>query len=246
MPNRTPNPGRYARVTGSPGEGARFTGLVRLLWPLLALGVAAGYLARAALPEPALGRTTVGLLFVLLGVLGTVWAAWGARRLGAYVKGARGEESVARQLAFLPAPYRVFHGLNLGARRALGGRGDVDHVVVGPNGVFVLETKHWSGRIQVEDGRVLCDGRAPDRPPLDQVREAAARLRERLRAEPGRPPRVLPLLCFVDGAVDGGTQGVGGVVVCRAADVNDVILHSTEEPLSEADQQRIAARLAAP
>jgi hypothetical protein len=25
------------------------------------------------------------------------------------------------------------------------GGGDIDHIVLGPNGVFVLETKNWSG-----------------------------------------------------------------------------------------------------
>jgi hypothetical protein len=245
MASRARSPSQYARVTGSPGERARFAGLVRLLWPLLALGMAAGYLARAALPSPPLGRTVVGLLFLLLGVLGTVWAAWGAGRLAAYVKGARGEEAVARELAFLPAAYRVFHGLGR-ARWRPGGPGDVDHVVVGPNGVFVIETKHWSGRIAVRDGRVLCEDREPDRPPLDQAREAASRLRAGLRAELGRAPTVRPLLCFVEGALEGGTQGAGGVVVCRAAELNDVILHATEEPLPEADQARIAAFLAGP
>ena len=33
-------------------------------------------------------------------------------------------------------------------------RGNVDHVVIGPGGVAVLDTKHWSQSVQVRDGRL--------------------------------------------------------------------------------------------
>jgi hypothetical protein len=54
-------------------------------------------------------------------------------------RGIRGEEAVADVLAALPSSYWVLHGVWTG-------HGDVDHVVIGPTGVFALETKAWEGR----------------------------------------------------------------------------------------------------
>lgn len=55
-----------------------------------------------------------------------------------WMKGRDGERDVAARLEVLRSEgFEIFHGLRIG-------RGDVDHVVVGPTGVFVLETKAWS------------------------------------------------------------------------------------------------------
>jgi hypothetical protein len=56
--------------------------------------------------------------------------------------GAKGEEKVAKCLKSLGGKYHVFHDVVL--PRA---RGDIDHVVVGSNGVFVIETKNNNGTI---------------------------------------------------------------------------------------------------
>lgn len=56
--------------------------------------------------------------------------------------GAQGEETVAHYLSFLDAPYRVIHDIILPEMR-----GNIDHVVLGPNGVFAIETKNHKGFI---------------------------------------------------------------------------------------------------
>lgn len=67
-------------------------------------------------------------------------------------------------------------------------RGNIDHVLIGPAGVFVLETKSLSGRVSVTDGRVsVRHVEAPDderRIPQDagaQARANAAALCRELR-----------------------------------------------------------------
>ena len=55
--------------------------------------------------------------------------------------GADGEELVAARLAKLPAPWAVVHGVPIGK-----GDADIDHVVVGPGGVFTLNTKYHAGK----------------------------------------------------------------------------------------------------
>jgi hypothetical protein len=65
-------------------------------------------------------------------------ASWG--------QGADGERRTARALRGLArAGWHVVHDLDTG-------RGNIDHVLVGPAGVFVLETKHLSGDASVRKG----------------------------------------------------------------------------------------------
>ncbi len=68
--------------------------------------------------------------------------------------GADGEELVAARLAKLPAPWAVVHGVPIGK-----GDADIDHVVVGPGGVFTLNTKNHAGKkVWVGGNTVLVGG----------------------------------------------------------------------------------------
>ena len=65
---------------------------------------------------------------------------------GTWSAGAEGEEAVAKHLSFLGDAYRVIHDVVLPNMR-----GNVDHVVLGPNGVFVIETKNNNGFISCNE-----------------------------------------------------------------------------------------------
>lgn len=68
--------------------------------------------------------------------------------------GAVGERRVGELLAGLPGGWRVFHALPVGS-----GEADVDHLVVGPGGVFVVNTKHHRGqRVWVGERALLVAG----------------------------------------------------------------------------------------
>jgi hypothetical protein len=119
----------------------------------------------------------------------------------AWAVGARGEERLGAELAGVDG-IRV-----LNDRRIGGTRGNIDHVVVAPAGVFVIDAKDWTGTIRIRDvgGWFRNDVR------LYVGRRNATRLAEGLawqveavqRALVGRNvdplPRVIPVLCFVDG-----------------------------------------------
>ena len=65
-------------------------------------------------------------------------------------RGAAGERKVGAILEGLAPDWHVLHGVWLG-------RGDIDHVLVGPGGTFTVETKSNRGHIPVEaiDARML-------------------------------------------------------------------------------------------
>ena len=62
-------------------------------------------------------------------------------------RGADGEQRTAEVLSQLPPEWTVFHDLHWPGRQFA----NVDHVVVGPPGVFVVDSKNWSGTVTVKD-----------------------------------------------------------------------------------------------
>ncbi|HRW18449.1 MAG TPA: nuclease-related domain-containing protein [Dermatophilaceae bacterium] len=56
--------------------------------------------------------------------------------------GSWGEQRTERELRRLPPQWSVFHDIETEF-------GNIDHVVVGPGGVFVIDTKSWYGRTTV-------------------------------------------------------------------------------------------------
>jgi len=217
---------RFATVYGSAGENPRTLGPLRVFWPLAPICLVAGYLLRAALPVPALSATQVGFLFLALAVVLALFIGWSARRLRSFLKGAEGEEKVARVLSFLPATHTVFNDLEIEESGP-----DFDHIVVAPAGVFVIETKTWSGDITFENGQVLCNGQSPSRSALKQVKEAAANLAEHLAAARCPDAPIYPVPCFVDNQLQDGLANIGGVRICTNSNLHDLFENSLETPL---------------
>lgn len=233
----------HAQVYGSPGERPRLAGLLRALWPMLVVAGVAGGLCAAMLPVPRLSITTGGFLLLLLAAAVAVAVVTSRRRVGSFIKGARGEEDVARELSFLPASYSVFHGLSRSARTIMGRGGDVDHMVIGPTGVFVIETKNWDGAITVDDAGILYDGKRPDRPPLQQVKAAAAALHDVLREASEARVACQPVVCFAADTVAGDSREADGVRVCNVRVLNRLITTAERQSLAPETCARLQAHL---
>ena len=114
-----------------------------------------------------------------------------AESLGRHL-GAHGEVTVAQLLAALPADWTAFHALPLGPDGAA-----IDHLVVGPGGIFSITTAHHCrARIRVSHRTVRVGGRRTGYLPA-AVRDAARVtfvLRERM---PLLAP-VQPVIALVD------------------------------------------------
>lgn len=239
MSNESEQPStRFAEVYGSPGQGPRTLGPLRVFWPLIPICLAAGWLLRAALPAPKLSTSLTGFLFLVLAVVLALFTAWSSRRLRSFLKGAEGEEKVARSLSFLPAGYSVFNDLQLED-----GGPSFDHIVVAPTGLFVIETKNWSGEITFENGQVLYNGNVPQRSPLKQVKEASAALLNHLSDAHCPEAPAHPVVCFVNNRPKGGLTNVGGVRVCTDADLHELFENRLETPLPAGIPDIIASEL---
>ncbi|WP_188744853.1 nuclease-related domain-containing protein, partial [Agromyces bauzanensis] len=72
--------------------------------------------------------------------------------------GALGQPEVARRLAGLGPGWCALHSVPVGS-----GAGDLDHVVIGPAGVFAVNTKHHRGQnVWVGAKRILVTGQRTD------------------------------------------------------------------------------------
>lgn len=238
MESRPSQTRKHASVSGSPGHSARTLGLLRVLWPLPLLFLSAGAIIGWATPYRMPLSIALASLCLVVGMLAVTWI-WSNRRLERYLKGAEGEEMIARVLGFLPSDYHVFHSVWLTGESTIG---DIDHVVVGPNGVFALETKNWTGQVEVRDDRILVDGRSPSRPPLRQVYRAARELRQMLDDGTKILVKVCPVLCFAKGDSDIESD-VADVLVCDGGNLVEILQRPRGEMLSPEKIERIMAFL---
>ncbi len=111
-----------------------------------------------------------------------------------WYRGALGEIVVANVLSQLGSEWTVLHAVPVGS-----GASDIDHVILGPGGIFTINTKNHSGRkIWVGGGTFLVDGFKHDhmRNSLHEA-ERASRLLSRAT---GRPVTVTPLIVVVNPA----------------------------------------------
>jgi hypothetical protein len=97
--------------------------------------------------------------FPLVGLIATALAIAAFKenvnRWGNWFVGKRGEEAVTEILReSLPDDYVLLNDLVLP-----NGRGNIDHLVIGPNGIFVIETKNYSGRIKCFGDQWFVNGR---------------------------------------------------------------------------------------
>ncbi|WNG28617.1 NERD domain-containing protein [Cystobacter fuscus] len=97
----------------------------------------------------------------------------------AWGQGAAGEERVGGLLnQFRQFGWTVIHDLKLGSNGA-----NVDHLVIGPPGVFVIDAKNVSGNVWVAGSNIWVDGFSKNY--VEEVEEQAMRVRKRFLAATG-------------------------------------------------------------
>ena len=198
-----------ARIHGMAGEWARVKGTVAGLWPVFVSVFFVGFSAAlAAFVQPS--SLGIGLFVVAFACTG-VGMHFGLQRIERFFIGARGEERVCGILAELSDRYHVFNDFVAGGMH-------VDHVVIGPAGVFAIETKFWRGVVTIEEGHILVDGQLPSRPPLAQVLREAARVKAEL-VKSGWGGPVTPVLAFASDTFRPHVAELNGVVVINSSEL---------------------------
>jgi hypothetical protein len=230
-------PAEVTGSLGSPGRSAlaayrrrRATELAAwarsLAWraPLVATAGALGQVlaAQAGLPQA-----------WLVGLVAAVLVGWRLRfrpseQARTWQRGAHGERRTARLLDRLTRDgFVVFHDLAVPGSPA-----NVDHLVIGPTGLFVIDSKQWTGSVQQgADGLVWHNHYRLDRT-LETVRWEADTIGRLLGT------RAVALLCVHGAHVHGGGLHAQGVAIVPAHLLRGAL--GDDRVLSDADVQLLA------
>jgi hypothetical protein len=201
-------PGGSAKARWRQLRAAEGTAWTRTLpWRVaLILGIGAGGGVLGSLLAPRLG--------LVLGGLAAVAAGWGLRfRPSPYAiawrRGAAGERRTARLLEQLERHgWAVLHDLAVPGSRA-----NLDHLAIGPGGVFVIDSKQYRGRLQLDSSGRLWHGRYPLAYTLQAVSFEADQAAQVL-PDPGVV--VLPVVAVHGAQVPWGKVVMDGVPVVAA------------------------------
>ena len=133
-------------------------------------------------------------------------------RIGALAPRAGSARATARALTGLPSGWTVLHDRVWPGRR--GAR--IDHVVIGPGGVFVIANQSWAGTVSVEDDVLREDGHPRERA-VASAAEAALQVGQMV----SRLSVTEPVICFAtEEWVSGRSRKVA---VCSTAALVDVL-----------------------
>jgi len=195
-----------------------------------------------------LGNLLAPRLGLVLGGFATLVAGWGLRfqpshDAVAWRRGAAGERRTARLLAPLEHHgWAILHDLTLPGSRA-----NLDHLAIGPGGVFVIDSKQYRGRLQLDLSGRLCHGRYPLAPTLQAVSWEADQAAQVL-PDPG--VAVVPILAVHGAQVPWGKVVTNGVPVLAVRRLPSMLgslpaVLGPERVTALADQARIRFRAAA-
>lgn len=193
-----------AKVIGRSGYSATNSSIrsIKQMALIFAAGLAAmafitGYLSCLAWEVHRI-RTEVLVTVVLFCGIGGYWLErWASRTINDckqqllnWRKGNVGQATVASILESLPDNYVIFNDL-----RTLSGK--VDHLVIGPTGIFVIETKNWHG-VVTPDGRgeLLCNGRSTGRDEIRHLLSTINSLHEKINVLTHRNDFIQGILAF--------------------------------------------------
>jgi hypothetical protein len=235
-------PGGSAQARWQLLRAAEWTTWIRTLpWRVaIILGVGAGGGVLGSLLAPRLG--------LVLGGLAAVAASWALRfrpstDAVAWRRGSAGERRIARLLDPLERHgWAVLHDLAIPHSQA-----NIDHLAIGPGGVFVIDSKHYRGRLQLDPSGRLWHGRYPLAPALQAVSFEADQAAVVL-PDPGMA--VVPIVAVHGAQVPWGKVVVGGVPVVAARRLPSMLralpaVLGPERVADLADQARVRFRAAA-
>jgi len=148
------------------------------------------------------------------------WAVWQIKRYWPEITRLRlaedGEKAVGQLLESLRGGgYKVFHDV-------IGNDFNVDHVVIGPAGVYAIETKTWSKpakgspKIHFDGVTLRANGLLPDRDPIVQAKAQAQWLKSLLMESTGKEFPVHPVVLFPGWFIEAPRESLKDIWVLEA------------------------------
>ncbi len=180
----------------------------------------------------------VVLLFDLVLVMSALFTT--PNSITAWQTGAEGEVRTGRLLEPLEAEgFRILHD-----RKIPGSRANIDHIVIGPPGIFVIETKSYAGSLKIRGNDVFVAGRRKTKM-IDEVKREASAVTTALAEEVAAHCwTVTPVICVHRADLPWFRSEVGGVRIVSGKELVKR-LRKGEPVLSPLDTERLAALVVA-
>jgi hypothetical protein len=202
------------------------------------------------LTELVLSQTNQFLIILLPFVLGVCIAFFMSKKLlnlSHNLLGLKGERLVGEMLnKLMKDGFDVFHDFPL---EPDGKSPNIDHIVVGPNGVFAIETKTWRKPKETSDGKnweVTFDGKQLKFPHfttkkgIGQATQNARLLSKHLSASTDETIRAVPILALPGWFVS--SKSIDPLIVVNPKQIRSAIL-AKDKTIDESLQKKIAYQL---
>lgn len=138
----------------------------------------------------------ISFIFVTFSIFGFWLVSYLKYRAVRFKKGISGETETLQELNLLSPEYKVFKNIKFE-----GLYGNIDFVVVGPTGIYIVESKKVSGLIDFDGKELLCNGRLlENKHVLYLVRDQYWKLHNYLKDVLKEDLFVLPIIVFVNGS----------------------------------------------
>ena len=152
--------------------------------------------------------------------------------------GASGERQLLHFLARLSDAYFVMSDLDYADSY-----GNIDHLVIGPTGLFAVDVKNWRGVVSAEgNGELLYNGRPTDKPQVRNYVRRVMDLRERLTVLTKLDLYIQCVFVFPRARVDVRWGESGAVHCIRAEQIEEYVAKGRGgKPIGISDISRIVA-----
>jgi hypothetical protein len=216
MANNLGKAGRY--VTDEAARKKRR--ILIIVLPMIAVfGVIEGIVVAGYLPPMPFNSGLRVVVLLLLLVLLISMSKWGESKISElerqqknYNSGAQGEHAVAKELQRFPNSFHVLHDLKTDY-------GNLDHVVIGPTGVYVLDAKNHRGVITTDDkGNLLQNGKINDKLDTKKFTRRLMGIKEKVDTLAGSKDIYFQAMFVFTSAWVGVGWGKSGNVDCMTED----------------------------
>ncbi|MES1180683.1 MAG: nuclease-related domain-containing protein [Verrucomicrobiota bacterium] len=216
--------GRYASQEEIKKFRQRYLVIIGLM---TILGGVFGYLLCLELQIRKFSSITTSIALLILVCIIWLVERFGFRKLEeiekrrvAMRKGADGENIVAQKLKDFPEDFCVINGLTTPF-------GDLDHVVIGPTGVYILDTKNWKGVVAADGkGELLLNGKMTDKPMVKPFVIRMMNVKEKIKTLCNLDPFFKAVLVFPIARVDARWGETGSANCIREDQLWDYVVEN--------------------
>ena len=203
---------------------------IRQAWPLIVGLTLVAMLAAYLVAHPLVGPAWAGAAAAAVALLFVMAVVEIPQAIDAWRIGAEGERKTAGYLEGLAeGGFVVLHD-----RKVPGYGGNVDHVAIGPSGVWAIETKNLKGKVEIAGDSLHIGGRRRDSV-VDQVYREAIAVQVALGPELDKVGiSVTPVVCLHRGELPWFNKTVRGVRLASGRQL--VRLLKSGEPRLSAEQ----------